>query len=282
MSEQGAVAHLAYDWMIVVYFFLGGLSAGTYLFSVAANYWRQEFKHMAKKSAVLSLIALAVGMLILFHHLGQPFRAWRLFTSFNPRSMLSWGVWFLNIFLLMNLAYTALLFKGKEDDARKFAYIGLPFAILSATYTAMLLAQAPARILWHTALMPVLFLNGAVISGVALVILISATGRNTELLSKLGRLAAWLVILELGMILAEMIMLLNGGSESVAAAKFLLFGQFAPLFIGVEILLGAVIPVAMLLRSKATALVQGVASLLILIGILTMRYVIVIGGQLIS
>ena len=282
MSEQGTVAHLAYDWMITTYFFLGGLSAGTYLFSVAANYWKQEYKHMAKKSAVLSLVALTVGMLILLHHLGQPFRAWRLFTSFNPRSMLSWGAWFLNIFLLMNLAYTALLFKGKEDDARKFAYIGLPFAILSATYTAMLLAQAPARILWHTALMPVLFLNGAVISGVALVMLISATGRNTELLSKLGRLAAWLVILELGMILAEIIMLLNGGSESVAAAKFLLSGQFAPLFIGVEILLGAVIPVAMLLRSKATALVQGVASLLILIGIFTMRYVIVIGGQLIS
>jgi hypothetical protein len=38
MSEQGAVSHLAYDWMIVTYFFLGGLSAGAYLFSVAANY----------------------------------------------------------------------------------------------------------------------------------------------------------------------------------------------------------------------------------------------------
>ncbi|MHC4771999.1 MAG: DmsC/YnfH family molybdoenzyme membrane anchor subunit, partial [Planctomycetota bacterium] len=79
MSEQGAVSHLAYDWMIVTYFFLGGLSVGAYLFSVAANYWKQEFKHLAKKSAVLSLITLAIGMFILLHDLGQPYRAWRLF-----------------------------------------------------------------------------------------------------------------------------------------------------------------------------------------------------------
>jgi formate-dependent nitrite reductase membrane component NrfD len=268
--------------MIVLYFFLGGLSAGTYLFSVAANYWKPEFKHMAKKSALASLIALAVGMLILLHHLGQPFRAWRLFTAFNPRSPLSWGVWFLNIFLLMNLLYTALLLKAKDDDAKKFAYLGLPFAILTATYTAMLLAQAPGRILWHTALMPVLFLNGAIISGIAFVMLISARGRDAELLSKLGRLVAWLIILELGMIITEMIVLSNGGAESVAAAKFLFSGQFGLLFIGVEIFLGAVIPAVILLRGKATALAQAVASLLILIGIFTMRYVIVIGGQLTS
>ncbi|UCG59410.1 MAG: polysulfide reductase NrfD [Phycisphaerales bacterium] len=282
MSEQGAVAHLAYDWMIVTYFFLGGLSAGAYLFSVAANYWKQEFKHMAKKSAVLSLIALAIGMLILLYHLGQPFRAWRLFTAFNPRSPLSWGVWFLNIFLLMNLIYTALLFKGKDGDARKPAYVGLPFAILTATYTAVLLAQAPGRALWHTALMPVLFLNGAVISGIAFVMLISARGRDAELLSKLGRLAAWLVILELGMIIAEMLVLFNGSTESAAAARFLFSGRFGLIFVGVEMFVGAVIPAVILLRGKATPLAQAVASSLILIGIFTMRYVIVIGGQLIS
>ena len=75
MSEQGVVFHLAYDWMIVAYFFLGGLSVGAYLFSVAANYWKQEFKHLAKKSAVLSFVAIAIGMLILLKDLGQPVRA---------------------------------------------------------------------------------------------------------------------------------------------------------------------------------------------------------------
>jgi formate-dependent nitrite reductase membrane component NrfD len=281
MSEQGTALHLAYDWMIVTYFFLGGLSAGTYMFSVAANYWKQEFKPLAKRSAVLSLIALAIGLFILLHDLGQPYRAWRLFAAFNPRSMLSWGVWFLNIFGLLNLVYTVLLFKAKENDAKKFAYLGFPFALLTATYTAMLLAQAPGRTLWHTALLPVLFLNGAIISGIAMVMLFSATKENTELISKLGRFVAWLIVFEIGMVFAEVIMLLNGGTESAAVAKSLFSGKIGGLFLGLEIVLGAIVPVAILLRARTNVFSQAVASLLILIGIFTMRYVIVVGGQLI-
>ncbi|MHC4395882.1 MAG: NrfD/PsrC family molybdoenzyme membrane anchor subunit [Planctomycetota bacterium] len=282
MSEQGTAVHLAYDWMIVTYFFLGGLSAGAYMFSVAANYWKQEFKHLAKKSAMLSFIAIAIGMLILLHDLGQPFRAWRLFLSFNPHSLISWGVWFVNAFMLFNFIYNALLFTGREANAKKFAYAGLPFALLTATYTGMLLTQAPARVLWHTALMPVLFLNGAFISGIALVILFSAKAQNSELLSKLGRFVAWLIILELAMILGEFILLLNGGTEHVAVAKSLLSGQLGYLFIGIEIILGAIIPVVILLRNKASVFTRALASLLILIGIFAMRYVIVVGGQLTS
>ena len=282
MSEQGTVVHLAYDWMIVTYFFLGGLSAGAYVFSVAANYWKQEFKHLAKKSAVLSFIAIAIGMLILLHDLGQPFRAWRLFLSFNPHSLLSWGVWFVNAFMFFNFIYNALLFTGREANAKIFAYAGLPFALLTAAYTGMLLAQAPSRVLWHTALMPVLFVNGAFISGIALVMLFSAKAQNSELLSKLGRFVAWLIILELVMVLGEFILLLNGGTEDVAVAKSLLSGQLGYLFIGVEIILGAIIPAVMLLRNKASVFTQALASLLILIGIFAMRYIIVVGGQLTS
>jgi formate-dependent nitrite reductase membrane component NrfD len=280
MSEQNAVAHLAYDWMIVTYFFFGGISVGAYMFSVAANYWKQEFKPLAKRSAVLSLIAVAIGMLILLHDLGQPFRAWRLFVSFNPHSLVSWGVWFLNIFIFFNFVYNVLLFTGKEAKARKFAYAGLPFAILTASYTGMLLAQAPSRLLWHTALMPVLFLNGGLISGIAFVMFFSAKAQNSALLSKLGKLVTWLLVLELVMVFGEFILLLNGGTDHVAAAKSLLSGQLGFLFIGVEIILGAVIPVAML-RGKSTIFTQTIASILILIGIFTMRYVIVVGGQLI-
>jgi formate-dependent nitrite reductase membrane component NrfD len=282
MSEQGAVVHLAYDWMIVMYFFLGGLSVGAYLFSVAANYWKQEFKPLAKKSAIISLIALALGLLVLLYDLGQPNRAWRLFTAFNPNSMVSWGVWFLNIFGLFNLIYTAGLLKGKDAAAKTFAYLGLPFAILTATYTAMLLTQAPGRELWHTALLPVLFLNGAIISGIALVMLFSLKALNAELLSKLGRFVAWLIILELGMVASEIVLLLNGGTESVAAAKFLFSEKIGCLFLGFEIVLGSIVPAIILLRLKTNAFLQTVASLLILIGIFAMRYVIVVGGQLIS
>jgi molybdopterin-containing oxidoreductase family membrane subunit len=126
----------------------------------------------------------------------------------------------------------------------------------------------------------VLFLNGGLISGIAFVMFFSAKAQNSELLSKLGKFVAGLLVLELFMVFGEFVLLLNGGTDHVAAAKSLLSGQLGFLFIGIEIILGAVIPVA-ILRGKATVFTQGLASILILIGIFTMRYVIVIGGQLI-
>jgi formate-dependent nitrite reductase membrane component NrfD len=127
----------------------------------------------------------------------------------------------------------------------------------------------------------VLFLNGGLISGIALIMFFSAKAQNSELLSKLGKFVSWLLVLELVMVFGEFILLLNGGTDHVAVAKSLLSGQLGFLFIGVEIILGAVIPAAILLRSKATVFTQALASMLILIGIFTMRYVIVVGGQLI-
>ena len=283
MSEQGAAVHLAYDWMIVMYFFLGGLSAGAYMFSVAANYWwKQDFKALAKTGAVLSLLALGVALFMLLIHLGSPFRAWRVFTAFNPYSMLSWGVWVLNIFGLMNFIYTVLLFMGKDKTAKTLAHVGLFFALFTALYTAVHIARAPDKLLWHSSLLPVLFVNGAIISGIAIVMLFSATAKNASLLSRLGKLVAWMVVFEVSLVFTEVLMLFNGGTESIAVAKSLFSGGIGVLFIGVEIVLGAIIPVAILLRAKSSVSMQAVASLLVLIGIFTMRFIIVVGGQLIS
>lgn len=282
LPEYVAVPHIAYNWMVAVYFFLGGLGAGAFLLSVTANYWKQEFKPIAKTASVIAPIAIAIGLLFLSLDLGMPFRAWRLFLSFNPTSALSWGVWFLNIFFALSVVYAWLSFKGQTDKAKRVAYVCVPFAVLVATYTGVLLTQAPGRVLWHSALMPVLFLNGGLISGLAAVILFSVGRASQELLSKLGKVAAWLVVLELGLVVVELLALRNGGSEGVAVVSALLAGEFSFLFLWVEVALGAVIPLLILFRSKVNPAALAVASALVLIGIFTMRYVIVVGGQVIN
>lgn len=282
VPEYVAVPHIAYNWMVAVYFFLGGLGAGAFLLSVTANYWKQEFKPIAKTASVIAPIAIAIGLLFLSLDLGMPFRAWRLFLSFNPTSALSWGVWFLNIFFALSVVYAWLSFKGQTDKAKRVAYVCVPFAVLVATYTGVLLTQAPGRVLWHSALMPVLFLNGGLISGLAAVILFSVGRASQELLSKLGKVAAWLVVLELGLVVVELLALRNGGSEGVAVVSALLAGEFSFLFLWVEVALGAVIPLLILFRSKVNPAALAVASALVLIGIFTMRYVIVVGGQVIN
>ncbi len=54
-----------------------------------------------------------------------------------------------------------------------FGTIGIPLAVFVHGYTGFILALGKARALWNTALMPFLFLVSAMVSGIALMILIS-------------------------------------------------------------------------------------------------------------
>jgi formate-dependent nitrite reductase membrane component NrfD len=280
MPEYSNMPELAYDWMIAAYFFLGGLSAGSFLFSVATTYWKKELRPLGKPAAILAPVILAIGMLILLFDLGQPTRAYLLFTSLNPTSALSWAAWFLNVFVILSLLYAWGLIKGTPEKVKKFAYMGVPFAIMVASYTGMLLAQAPGRPLWHSAMIPVVFLNGALASGIALGLLASG-GRLGAAQAGVGKLLGYLVLLELGLLVVELFVLFNSGGHGAAAAAGMLTGSYAFAFLGIVVVLGIIIPAALLLQSKAPA-VQMLASVLVLVGIFAMRYVVVVGGQTIS
>lgn len=273
---------LAYDWMVAAYFFLGGLGAGAFVFAVVAEHWKKSLQPLARVPALVSPVALTVGLLILLLDLGQPFRAYKLFTSFQPTSALSWGVWFLNIFFALSVLHAWCLLKGRAELAKKVGIAGIPFAILVAMYTGVLLTQAPGRPLWHSALVPPLFVNGALVSGIAVAMLASAGKVDRAIRVKLGRVLAGLVALELAFIAVELISLFYAGGESAAVARGLMSGTFGFLFLGVEVGLGVVLPVCILMRSKGSAAAQSVAAALVLLGVLTMRFVVVIGGQVIN
>ena len=98
----------------------------------------------------------------------------------------------------------------------------------------------------------------------------------------MGRLVAFLVVLETGLVFIELVVLLNGGTEAVNAAKALLVGGYSGLFWVLEIVLGALIPAIILFRRRTGNLARVVATILVLIGVYTMRHIVVIGGQVIG
>lgn len=285
MTHYDIFHKIALNWMIPTYFFVGGLSCGLFFFAVAFNYWKKEYKTLAKPAAILSPLFLAAGMGLLILDLGHPFRFWRLMITFRPTSAASWGTWLLSVFFLLNFTYAYLVTKEEDKKAKRVGYLGLPFALFGATYTGILLAQMQGRSLWHTALLPWLFLLGAIITGLALVILTGiAIGKTEELGDRffaLGKMLAWLVLLELGMVFTEVLVLLNGGTEAVAGAKTILAGNYSLLFWIVEVLFGAVVPILILFNpNRARQLsFQSMAAVLVLIGIYAMRFVVVMAGQ---
>lgn len=151
--EYKIIEQISFDWVIAFYFFLGGLAAGSYFVSIAANYWKTELKKISFPSVIISLIVTAMGLLSLFLDLGKPLRFWRLLVHFNPTSALCYGALFLNVFFIIAIIYAIYCYLGKSDKIKKLAYLGLFFAILVATYTGVLLSQAPDRVLWHSPLL---------------------------------------------------------------------------------------------------------------------------------
>lgn len=198
---------------------------------------------------------------------------------FNPTSVLSWGVWFLNIFFVLSMGYLWFLFKGSEDKAKKFAIAGVPFALLVGAYTGVLLTQAPGRALWHSALIPPLFLLGGLISGIAIVLLVSGRKLDEASSTTISKFLGFLILAELGLTIIEMVTLFYGDAESASILKLLLFGEYSFLFWFVQIALGAILPAAILLRNKVSPAARSIATVLVLLGIFTMRYIVVIGGQ---
>ncbi len=278
------IFHLpALDWITVLYFFFGGLTAGSFLLSFWAGYEKENLRHLAKASAVISTISLMIGLLLLVLHLERPFQFWRIMITFKPTSTTSWGAWALNIFFVVSVLYSYFWLREKPSAARKFGYIGLPLAIYIGMYTGLLLMQMSGNPLWESALLPWMFLVGGLISAMAAVVLVLILmgQKATEPFFGLRKYLCALIVVELLMIGSEFIALYTGPVAAVETANLLLTGKLSSLFIGVELIIGALVPLALLIAlkvSRSPALYM-LISVLLLVGVLTMRCVVVLAGQ---
>jgi tetrathionate reductase subunit C len=181
------------------------------------------------------------------------------------------------------------MFKEKKKQTRLFGLIGIPLAVSVHGYTGFILAFGKARALWNTALMPILFLVSAIVSGIALMILVCIVKDrfftklkkiNYPLLENLGKMLAWVIVFDLFLVGCDILVLLISHSDAQDVAHLLLSGKFFPLFLIVENLLGKIVPFTLLIVPRFRNLVTIIiASLLVIIGIFVMRYVVVVGGE---
>ena len=156
-------------------------------------------------------------------------------------------------------------------------------------YTGFILSFAKAHVLWRSSMMPILFLTSAMVSGVAMMILVtiikdrffSEKGQvNTEVVFGLGKMLLWLLVFDLFLSLSDLGVHYFGERESMETARLFLFGAFAPLFLGVETLLGKVIPLVLVSSPRTrNVAVLGAASVLVMVGIFVMRCNVVLGGE---
>jgi formate-dependent nitrite reductase membrane component NrfD len=271
--------HEAMGALIVIYFFLSGLGAGAFLTAAGCRIFGGErYARIEKTAAIAAPLLLMPGLLCLIIELGKPLRFLNMFLYFNPSSVASWGVWVINIFLAISVLYAFLHVIGRPKVARPLAYLGFVFALAVGFYSGMLLYQMHGHVLWHSALVPVIFLVSAIASGLAVVLLLSGSAEADQT-RVLSNVLAIVVGVDLVLALPEVLTLAWSSGEKAAAAEVILSGNYGFLFIWVYIIAGLLLPLVVLTRHRVGRGVQVVAAVLILVGTMAMRYVIVMGGQ---
>jgi tetrathionate reductase subunit C len=275
---------------IATYFYLTGLSAGSFIISTMAyGFGMAKFKPLGKIGVVMATCLLMIAPMILLIDLEQPLRFWHLILYLRITSPITWGTFLLTLYPMNCVVYGYFMFKGDLRRTKFFGLLGIPLALLVHGYTGFILALGKARVLWNTAIMPPIFLVSAMVSGLALMILVvvvkdfiieKGKNPNRDLIYALGKFLVASIVLDLILVGIDLSVLLTSTTEAYKAALMLLDGQFRFLFLGVELMAGSIIPLLLFLSPFTKHWIPGyaVASVLVMIGIFAMRCIMVIGG----
>ncbi|MDO8586523.1 MAG: NrfD/PsrC family molybdoenzyme membrane anchor subunit [Armatimonadota bacterium] len=281
---------------IAVYFYLTGLSAGSFVVSVISIIsGRSDYKPIGRIGAVVAPLTLLIAPVNLLIDLEQPLRFWHLFVYWNPQSPITYGSFLLTIYPINGIIYAWFLFRGDQKLAKALGMVGIPLAIATHGYTGFILALGKGRALWSTALMPTLFIVSAMVSGIGLMIALATLRwrffsksstpveheQDRRLILSLAKIMGAVALFDLFLVGNDVLVLFTSKVEELEVAKLILTGAFAPLFVGVEICLGGLLPAFLVFFPRTGRRVRYcfLASILTLIGILAMRIVVVIAGQ---
>ena len=246
--------------LIALYFYMTGLSAGSFILSTLAyGFGIKRFKPLGKIGVVMATVLLVLAPINLIADLGQPWRFWHLFPYLNLTSPITYGSFLLTLYPVNCLVYAFFMFRGDDKMTKLFGLIGIPLAVSVHGYTGFILALAKARALWNTALMPILFLVSAMVSGIALMIIVviitgylsKARRPDPVLVRDLAKILVGSILLDLFLVFSDILVLLTSDNEAAEAATMVLRGSFSPFFLGVEILAGSVVPLVLLAAPTA-------------------------------
>ena len=286
-----------WGWEVPVYLFLGGMVAGMMIIS---GYFLFKGRHKEMACSCLTLpsvaiLLLSIGMLALFFDLEHRWYFWRMYTTFQPTSPMSWGSWILLLVypaLLANalirvpapverrLPFLVRLSKAIHQHPGLVAAIGvanMTLGIALGIYTGILLSAFGARPLWNSAILGLLFLTSGLSSAAAFVHMVSRDKAESVLLAKADN---GFLAFELVLILLFLIGLVSSTRVHMEAAMLVLTGPYAPAFWVFVIGLGIVVPLflqSLAVRHRIAH--TPIAPILVVAGGLVLRFVIVAAGQ---
>ena len=322
---------LQWGLLIVLYPFITGLVAGAFILASLERVFNVEAVKPTYRLALLTALAfMIVAPLPLQLHLGHPERSFEMYlTPQTTSAMAMFGfvyLWYLMAVLVVEIwleyrkeivlawqqasgvkriGYAVLALGSRNvspeslrvDDRAGWlvTIIGIPSAFLLHGYVGFIFGSVKANPWWSTPMMPIVFLFSAIVSGIALVMLmyqVVTWFRKVPVdMTCLDTIARYLLYAFLIDFSLEMLDLLHRIYESDESFKTLDFMVHTRLFVSqiiLQIIVGTLVPITMLAVGRFAAsprvgrAVYASAGILTLVGIFAMRWNVVIGGQLFS
>ena len=257
--------------------------------SIASVFGRDDYKPLARLSALLAIALLSGGLAVLVLDLGRPDRLIVAMTHYNFKSIFAWNIFLYIGFMFIVGIYLWMMFEPRMN--RFTARVGTAafiWRLVLTTGTGSIFGFLVAREAFDSAVMAPLFIVMSLSFGTALTLLIgmlifwiNGATMDLALLRKLRRLLGFFVIGVAYLVAVDhLTKLYVTGHHQLEQFILVDGGIYTLLFWGVQILLGTVVPAILLLLPRFCQ--RGyliAAALLVVVGALTQVYVLIIGGQ---
>lgn len=234
--------------IIAWYLFLAGLGAGAFATSAFLGWRHPEATSMRKVGHVIAPVVVAVGLILLMVDaeagFRNPLRFVYLLSNFG--SVMTWGVVFLSLFMVIAVAALVLdILKKKVPAWLDIAGVVMAFAV--AVYTGALLGVCNTFPLWNNALLPILFLVSAMSAGAASVLLVAVV-RHADEFNRVGVLKKFhfcLPIIELVLVASLLFITSFNSPAGFESVMNLVVGEYAlPFWLGL-VVIGLFLPTAL-------------------------------------
>lgn len=291
-----------WGWEIPVYLFLGGMAAGTMILGAIAALRRPERSPALRWLSFAAPVLVSLGMGALFLDLAFKLHVWRFYLAFKPASPMSWGTWILVVVYPVTLLFAlggldeaqagkvsrlagrlglSGLVRRARELARvrlgRLAWLNLGTGVALGVYTGVLLGTLGARALWSSALLGPLFLVSGLSTGAAFMLLFAITPEEKGFVLRWDLLA---IGLEAILLVLFFVGLFTSGSDGKAAARLLLGGRYTAEFWTLVVVAGLLLPLGLEALEKRLHLRATVVyPVLVLLGGLSLRWILVVAGQ---
>jgi len=174
--------------------------------------------------------------------------------------------------------------------------IGIPSAFILHGYVGFIFGSIKANPWWNSPLMPVVFIFSAMVSGIAAVMLIyMATTKLRKLtidmpcVDTIAQYLFYIFIIDFSLEMLDLIHRIYEADESFRSISFMVHTKLYFSQIVLQIFIGTLVPLLLLgivqvtkLPASIRKMIYVVSGLLVQVAVLSMRWNVVIGGQLFS